>query len=119
MSSFPDACTAQVPHQPSLFDVSAETWRAIEAVENHADVEWNAQALEAVERICQRLAEFISDDIWDSGLESTREDRALGPVLMKARRMGWCVKTDRVRPSKRSHMSGKPVWKSMLFGGSR
>lgn len=48
------------------------------------------------------------------GLTGTREDRALGPVFQRAARKGWIVKTDRVRPSVRSHLSGKPVWRSLL-----
>lgn len=115
MSSFPDACTSQSPYQPSLFDIQAETERALQAVELHAEDAWKEHALEAVERTCRRLERFISDDIWDGGLESTREDRALGPILLKARKLGWCVKTGELRASKRSHLSGKPVWKSLLF----
>jgi hypothetical protein len=53
--------------------------------------------------------------VWETGLDCTREDRALGPIMQKAARLGWCIKTDRVRPSRRSRMSGKPVWKSLLY----
>lgn len=96
-------------------DVAEETRGAIKRVDENADDEWKQTALEAVRRTCEQLPEFISDDIWDQGLDSTREDRALGPILMKAKKEGWCVKTDRLRPSVRSHLSGKPVWKSLLF----
>lgn len=87
----------------------------VERVEAHADERWKEEALDAVRRTCLALDEFISDDVWAlTGLRSTREDRALGPVFTKAKRLGWCVKTDRVRPSVRSHLTGKPVWKSLL-----
>lgn len=90
---------------------------ALERVEKHADARWKQDALAAVEATCRALPEFISDDIWEmGGLVSTREDRALGPIMRTAARNGWCVKTDRVRPSKRSHLSGKPVWKSLIHG---
>jgi hypothetical protein len=89
---------------------------AVQRVDDHADVDWKDQALDAVRRTCEQRAEFISDDIWEVGnLPSTREDRALGAVMRKAARNGWCIKTDRVRPSVRSHLSGKPVWSSLLY----
>lgn len=90
--------------------------QAIDQVDENADETWKLAALEAVKRTCLQLPEFISDDIWDTGeLKSTREDRALGPVLLEARRRGWARKTDRVRPSVRSHLSGKPIWQSLIF----
>jgi len=56
-----------------------------------------------------------SDDVWDTGeLPSTFDDRALGAAFRQARELGYCTKTDRLRPSNRSHQSGKPVWKSHL-----
>ena len=95
--------------------VAAETRAALNQVEENAVDSWKTDALAAVKQTCLRLETFISDDVWETGsLESTREDRALGPVLLQARRLGWCEKTDRVRPSKRSHLSGKPVWRSLL-----
>lgn len=104
------------PHQRSGFaEAQAARDAALEQVEEHADPEWKTQALDAVFRTALQLSEFISDDVWSVGrLESTREDRALGPVFLVAARKGWIEKTDRVRPSKRSHLSGKTVWKSLL-----
>ena len=88
---------------------------ALERVSDAADPKWKDLALEAVRRTCLSLDEFIVDDVWRVGdLSSTREDRALGPVMQSAARQKWCVKTDRVRPSIRSHLSGKPVWRSLL-----
>lgn len=102
--------------QVSLFEAREETRRAITQVEENADDGWKDQALAAVEKVCRSRYDFISDDIWELGeLDSTREDRALGPVLIKAKKLNLCVKTDRVRPSKRSHLSGKPVWRSLLY----
>lgn len=96
-------------------EVAAETREAIERVDQHAEAGWKQAALEAVRKTCEELPEFISDDIWERGLDSTREDRALGPVLMRAKKNGWCVKTNMLRPSVRSHLSGKPVWKSLIY----
>lgn len=91
---------------------------AIARVSANAENAWRTEALNAVRRTCVRLGEFISDDVWETGqLVSTVEDRALGPILQRAARNGWCVKSDRVRPSVRSHMSGKPIWLSLIHEG--
>ena len=81
-----------------------------------ADPAWTAQAMEAVHETCLQLNEFISDDVWRIGnLPNTRENRALGPILTKAKRLGWCQQTGRSRASIRSHLSGKPIWVSMIY----
>lgn len=102
--------------QVTLFDAArAAAEGAIQRVDEHADPLWKEHALEAVRRTAELLPDFISDDVWEvGGLAGTREDRALGPVFLRAKRNGWIVKTDRVRPSVRSHLSGKPVWRSLL-----
>jgi len=100
----------------NLNDALAARDRALRQVDENADEAWKLDALAAVRKTCEQLPDFISDDIWTTGgLDSTREDRALGAVIRKAAKLGWCVKTDRVRPSIRSHLSGKSVWKSNLF----
>ena len=100
----------------NLNDALAARDRALRQVDENADEAWKMDALDAVRKTCEQLPDFISDDIWTTGgLDSTREDRALGPIMLQAARNGWAVKTDRVRPSARSHGSGKPVWKSSLF----
>ena len=57
-------------------------------------------------------------DAATGGLDSTREDRALGPVMQRAARNGWGVRTMAGRPSARSHGSPKPVWRSPLCPGT-
>jgi hypothetical protein len=102
------------PHDERWARAELETRQAIADVDAGTDAEWRAAALAVVRTVCLEREEFISDDIWKTGLDSTREDRALGPVMLKARRLGWCEKTGRVQPSVRSHLSGKPVWRSLL-----
>ena len=100
---------------PDFTAVKEQTKQALEQVAENADEDWKMHALQAVEITCLNHAEFISDDIWSTGkLESTREDRALGPILLHAKQLGWCEKTGRLRPSIRSHLSGKPVWRSLI-----
>lgn len=95
--------------------VADETQMALELVESNTVDHWAEAALAAIFSVCQAKADFISDDVWATGLESTHNDRALGPVMMRAKKLGYCEKTDRVRPSLRSHLSGKPVWRSLLW----
>lgn len=102
----------------TTLDLRERVDTVLEAVDGATDTDWKAEALDAVRRTCEDMAEFISDEIWShTGLASTREDRALGPIMRTAARMGWCVKTCYTRPSKRSNLSGKPVWKSRLYRG--
>jgi hypothetical protein len=107
--------------EQSTLWANAETSRddALVQVEENAEPDWSEQAYLALRKTAERKAEFISDDVWAMGLDSTREDRALGPVFRRASREGWIEKTDRVRPSVRSHLSGKPVWRSRIYGGGR
>lgn len=96
---------------------ATEMQQALDLVEENTSEDWAADALRAIETVCHQKAEFICDDVWETGLASMHNDKALGPVMMRAKRLGYCVKTDRLRASVRSHLSGKPVWKSLLFGG--
>jgi hypothetical protein len=89
---------------------------ALVRVERHADPAWLEAAYQALLRCARTRESFISDDVWEYGLERTREDRALGAVFIRAKRAGLIEKTDRTRPSVRSHLSGKPVWQSRIYG---
>lgn len=102
--------------QLSIPDAEAQRNDAVRQADAHAEEEWKTEALEAIRRTCLRLPTFISDDIWNIGeLASTREDRALGPQLTRAKKLGYCVKTGEHRPSVRSHLSAKPVWRSLIY----
>lgn len=131
MPVYPDVPDPVDPNPISLFDVPAsvkttgtkraqvERDNALGQVDRAADPEWRDDAYDAVVRTARALPEFISDDVWTTGgLTSTKEDRALGPVMVRIARDGIAEKTDRVRPSVRSHLSGKPVWRSLVYEGA-
>ena len=65
----------------------------IERVTVSADAAWLDQAAEALIRCALARADFISDDVWQYGLDGTREDRALGIVFLRAKRAGLITKT--------------------------
>lgn len=100
--------------RPSYESVRNEKQLALDLIEANTDPDWAEDALLAIERVCREKEDFICDDIWKTGLRSTHNDKALGPVLSRAARLGLCAKTDRLRPSLRSHLSGKPVWVSKI-----
>lgn len=108
---------ASVARRKRLDEAQEARDRALYLVERHADPDWLADALEAVYRTAERLPYFHVDEVWETGLQGTVEDRAMGPVMRRAARMGWISKTDRVAASSRSHGSGKPIWRSHLFMG--
>lgn len=107
---------AALRHQ-RLADVGEETRAALERVDEHAGADWKQRALDAIHYLCLTQPDFYSDDVWTVGRldAANNDDRALGPQLLKAKRLGWCEKTDRTRPSVRSNLSGKPVWRSLLW----
>jgi hypothetical protein len=88
----------------------------LERAARGTDSSWGAQFLKAIYKTATTLQEFISDDVWRiGGVFPTRENRAAGPIFRDAVSKGWMVKTDRMRPSVRSNLSGKPVWRSLLY----
>lgn len=92
---------------------------ALEGVRRGADPSWLADFLKAIRKTAMLMREFISDDVWRvGGVFPTRENRAAGPVFQHAARLGWVTRTNKMRSSVRSNLSGKPVWRSHIFKGS-
>lgn len=86
--------------------------------DDHAAPEWRDEAYAAVIRTARTLAEFTSDEVWTVGdLPQTRENRALGPVILRAQRAGVIEDTGRIRRTKqvKSHGSPARVWRSLIF----
>lgn len=105
--------------QLTIEQALADRDRALQQVDRNADEQWKDRALAAVRTVCEQRAEWHSDDVWAlTDLDEPREARALGPVVLRAIRLGYCEKTDRVRPSVRSHGSGKPVYRSLIYRGA-
>ena len=57
--------------------------RSIDRAGRHADQDWTEAALEKVAAVARHLEEFTTDDLWDAGLDETRENRALGAVMRR------------------------------------
>ncbi len=103
-----------VGYQPSLPLARAARDAALTAVETAAPDPWRASAFGAVIYLARTRPEFCTDDVWavleQRGIDGPREPRALGPVMMRAIRLGLIVDTGRMTPSKRRHATKITVW---------
>lgn len=103
--------------QPTLEEALRERDDGIARAD--ADETWSVRALILLERYLQGHGEMFVDDLWEAyehaGLEAPREGRALGAVFQRAVRLGLMVKSGRSRASVRSHMSDKPIWRSLVL----
>lgn len=104
----------------SLAAARASRDAAIEQVEENADDRWKRVALETVRQVAQEKDFFVSDDI-QKKLKllpvATHENRALGAVMMKARKLGWIESTGRYVQSaqKQCHANTVTLWRSLLL----
>ncbi len=110
-----------IPREHDALCAKAATDEAIERVEEHADPEWKAHALDAIESCARSFPTFTTDAVWallDGGPE-THEPRALGAVMREAARRGWVESTDRTEQTARVHAHQRParVWHSLIYGG--
>lgn len=92
---------------------------SLEQVERAADEAWMAAAWAAVLWACELRpgGEFTTDLIWwrlnKLGTVPPREPRALGPVILKAARLGLIERTDRTALTTRpqAHRGLVRVWR--------
>lgn len=108
--------------QSSLFDLpTADEARAardqgMELVDSNASEAWKQKALQSILLYLRTHEVFFIDDFWrDGGFPPGSHDKAIGPLIRRAATNGWMVKTNEARPSVRSHMTPKPVWKSLVY----
>lgn len=82
--------------------------------EDHADKEWKVLAWDTLVAYFDTHDEFFCDDFWlETRLPWPREARAIGPLILRAARAGLIEKTGASRPSVRSNLTPKPVWRVM------
>ena len=95
-----------------------------------ADPVWKAAALDIIEKSASRQKYLDTDEVFAEldrrGLD-TPERRAMGPVMIKARKAGWidlqtcnsCGTTKVIKQSVREESHGKDtaVYKSLIFKG--
>lgn len=101
----------------------AETKNAIERVDANADTDWKEYALGCVFRVARSRREFTSADVYAEmygnvkGAPKTYDNRAMGPVMLRAAKRGWIISTDRYSVDyERSWCHNQPrrIWKSQI-----
>jgi hypothetical protein len=82
---------------------------------------WKLTMWEIIVNTCKRKREFTVDDIWDRYYEipsppCTHENRALGPLMMRAAKDGLCEKTGRSTQCRRRncHAADIAIWRSLV-----
>lgn len=107
--------------------------RAADAAKRHgmaaaahsANPEWWAFMLDCVVEVARRKPFLFTDDLerlrQARGGPSTSEHRALGPLMMEAKRAGICIPTDHWVPSaqKVNHRRYMRVWYSLIYEGPK
>ena len=103
--------------QITIFEAEQKRSDGIQRVESSHD-DWTGRARDALHRYLLGHREFFCDDFWShASIEYPVNGKALGPVVLHASRVGWMKKSGRYRPSKRSNMTAKPVWDSLIYRG--
>lgn len=103
-----------------VLEAEAAKAQGMATAELHATERWMLSAMVTVLFCADTLPEFTSDDVWEvlrnakaDPLETERNPKALGAVMLKAAKRGWIEKTGMVRNSKRKslHASPRTIWR--------
>lgn len=100
----------------TLFD-KQETDDAIQQGLDNADEEWKSLALQAVFDCCVEKDRFTADDIrfvLTDDQAKTHDRRAMGGIMKKAQKNGWCKATGVHIKSKFTHGHLHQVWESLI-----
>lgn len=111
----------QAPLDGVLYDGAAAQRAkndAIATVEANAEQDWLLLALGIVYNLCRRQDTFTTDQVWSvlqyRQIPGPHEPRALGAIMVKASRRGWCRATREFVASKRRECHGRDIrlWQS-------
>jgi hypothetical protein len=93
----------------------------MDRVEAHANPVWSALADDVVHYLARRQKTLTTDDVWARIAQVspvvTRDNRAMGPVMRRAARAGWVVKTDSTEKTDRPKANRRDIriWKSRIY----
>ena len=97
------------------------TAAAIKQADENADEQWRADATHALLLTCHEQPQFTVDDVWitlarEYPEAKTHENRAMGAVMRRGRKMSWTKGTGQYIKSARSgcHMNPRQIWASMI-----
>lgn len=95
-----------------------------------ANEEWKEAALDAIRQVCEDHETFHVDDVWgrfinlygeEFALNGTRVRAAMGPMIKKADKQGWCERTEffireaKVKGRNNHRPNVLPIWRSLLY----
>lgn len=89
---------------------------ALTRVWHGAGLDWQLAAMEAVRELCRARAEFTADDL-EAVAKETHEPRAIGALLIAAKKAGLCEPTERYLNSRLKSCNSRPkrVWRSCVW----
>ena len=90
---------------------------AMGRAERGLDPQWKEEALAAIRLVAECMPEFTADDVWQTGLDEPSNPKALGNMMLAARRAGIAVKTGRhITTARASRNAGDvAVWQSLVY----
>jgi len=96
----------------------------MEASERGANPAWVASMMECIHKVCRCCRVFNSDYVMKfyTGKEKTHDLRALGPLMRRAAKLGWCELADlppRNSTRRTLHASPREMWRSRIYEGPR
>ncbi|MGY3615706.1 hypothetical protein [Bradyrhizobium sp. USDA 10063] len=91
---------------------------AMDQAESHANAAWLDLMLELTRVVCLTHEYFTVDDVVDlyrhvEDAPVTHEPRALGPVMLRAAKAGYCKKTNTTE-ARSNHNRPLAVWRSLI-----
>lgn len=112
----------RLPRDCDGTDADEATDRAVALADLGADPDWRERALDVLEACALTMATFTTDALWarlDGDGPTTRDRRALGPVIREAVDRGWITATGSYERTERTvaHRNPKRVWRSRLYAG--
>lgn len=95
------------------------TLAAINRVGSNADPDWLKAAHVTLYNVASEKQLLTPDDLWDAGLTKPVEARALGPVMIRGKKLGWIEQTGRTAQSRypHVHLNLFNEWKSLIYEG--
>ncbi len=102
--------------QNEMFEGDRLRDEAVERVGRAAPEDWMKLAHAVVIRLATQGHAFTTDDVWKALPNCPLEKRAMGPVMLKAKRDGAIVTTGRFPNSERPENHARPVrqWVGVL-----
>lgn len=97
---------------------------ALNQVEDNANAEWFATALQVIKNLASKVEKLTSDDVWEELKNypqvQTHQPSAMGAIFRRASNLELIVATDNFVSSNRPSSHSRPirVWKSKLVEGN-